>query len=767
MTGNEKNADRSGYAQPVPDTPVDVELLSQAIIELNILRKSTSLYPPTHSAIAHSVDRSFAALEKLHAFYPSLTIGVAKECLLVQNEALDPRNPIHKEFSLALYHHFIAAVTFHEGLQREEILDFIKFLTMSPEEIRSSGTSARVLENTGVTHIQIQEINYSDFHLTEEEEIKRETLQKEQRSNTDIWRDFVGNLVSGRLGGNGQGISHDGCGIAPSEIAEFLNHRKLDVRLALELYEEIMATRPGTILNQPLDKFILLLKDLRPELRNQFLQVTFDHLPERPEEPGEDLEAQLAVAMLQKANSDGREISPSLLALVETLSNIAEQETDLPVVHPPEISVEDMREASVRLFDRERYEDYVDSGYRQMLQELNARHSNIHDHVFRPAGLAAGQASVSPSLSSREKSARSDSEPRAFIGELSECFDESSVNSRIANLLLGFLDQEIKAEEYEKYCGKLIDRVLVLVGKGEFDFLVRVLGTLQVHAAEKPENVREIAEKYSRVLFTPEMISRLIDFLKNSCGKDFEKARSCLFALVDSGYPELLKLYVEDEAGTLNKAILDFLIEFGDGRFGQVYGYLTNPRPFVIRNTLDFIQAVGDLGAVPFIGKLLAHDEPMIRIDALSALLHLGAPEAVAAVRKALQSKTHEECLRAIELSGEYCIHDVVEDLLALVKIRPWHKWEYKITEAAIKSLGKIGDPRALGVLQKLAKTAWSLYPGCLASVKLVLFASLGGYPKDNLGEIIETGRRANDRIVRMIAERLSAHGSASDAPLC
>ena len=45
--------------------PLDARLLSEAVIELNISRRSVGLYPPGHSFITSAIDRAFDLLQKL------------------------------------------------------------------------------------------------------------------------------------------------------------------------------------------------------------------------------------------------------------------------------------------------------------------------------------------------------------------------------------------------------------------------------------------------------------------------------------------------------------------------------------------------------------------------------------------------------------------------------------------------------------------------------------------------------------------------------
>ena len=94
------------------ELPLDTLLLSEAVIELNISRKNVGIYPPGHVQITRSIDRAFEILQSLFEVRPEMTLGVAKDTLLVGHDYLDQKNPVYRDFALSLNQQGIAAVTF-------------------------------------------------------------------------------------------------------------------------------------------------------------------------------------------------------------------------------------------------------------------------------------------------------------------------------------------------------------------------------------------------------------------------------------------------------------------------------------------------------------------------------------------------------------------------------------------------------------------------------------------------------------------------------
>ena len=77
--------------------------------------------------------------------------------------------------------------------------------------------------------------------------------------------------------------------------------------------------------------------------------------------------------------------------------------------------------------------------------------------------------------------------------------------------------------------------------------------------------------------------------------------------------------------------------------------------------------------------------------------------------------------------------------------------------ENIIKALGHIGDPRAIPLLEKLARTFFTFYPKCHFQMKVVLFESLIHYPPQKITTLITIGKKLKDKRISKICERLLA----------
>jgi len=63
--------------------PLDATLLSDAVIELNISRRSVGRYPPEHPIVRTSIEKALTHLQNLFAIRASITLGIGQDMLVV------------------------------------------------------------------------------------------------------------------------------------------------------------------------------------------------------------------------------------------------------------------------------------------------------------------------------------------------------------------------------------------------------------------------------------------------------------------------------------------------------------------------------------------------------------------------------------------------------------------------------------------------------------------------------------------------------------
>ena len=726
------------------ELPLDTRLLSEAVIELNISRKNVGIYPPGHIQIIRSIDRAFDILLRLFEVRPEMTLGVAKDTLLVGQDYLDRKNPVYRDFALSMNQQGIAAVTFMSGLDKEELVRFHRILTTKPEDIRAAGGIEAVMSVSGIRHIRIMAIDYAGFHVTEEQEIFKPSAKAAEKSGVDVWQDFVSLLSSGALAGQGKGVSlKDAEEINPAELARLLNERKLDPAAAVQSYDRIISSyvrgaaekkEPTHEQSKTLASLNTLLKDLNPELRKQFLSVAFQRASSSASSVGAEevlggLTDDMVIEMLTQANAEGREISPTLTGLVGKLVK-AHDQGEVPVGQRHEWSTGPsapviLPEHMQKLFDREKYEEYVSADYDAMLKQMTEA----------PLAVSADFP----------------------LEEYAKTLEDARLDFQIGRALLAFMEENIEEEDYKEFGEKLIAVVPQFLETGNFELLFDISETLRRHAAEKPApGIREAAGNARKIFSGPEFITKALHAFEVWMKEKGQEAAGLMQSLGPDVVPGLMDIFSRDESVGGRRILFNLLCLFGETATREAEKRLSDPRAYYVRNLLIFIRRAGTPSSIPHIKPLLRHPEQSVRMEALSTLLKFKDPDSVKFLRDAILSDDPDIASQAFALSGQYRVSNVTEDVLARIKRVILFDADYRWNEEIIKTLGEIGDPRAIPDLEKLARAGWSLYPQSRVRMKETLFESLGRYPRARIANLLKIGEGLKSDKIKRACKKLS-----------
>jgi HEAT repeats/PBS lyase HEAT-like repeat len=726
------------------ELPLDTRLLSEAIIELNISRKNVGIYPPGHIQITRSIDRTYDIFLKLFEVRPEMTLGVAKDTLLVGQDYLDRKNPVYRDLALSMNQQGIGAVTFMKDMEKEELVRFHRILTARPDDIRANGGIEKVIADAAIRHIRVVALDFSSFHMTEEQEIVRPQTMKEEGSGADFWQDFITHLSAGSLAAPGEGVAlNESERVDPAELARLLNERKLDPNAAIESYDRIISSyvRGSAEKKQltheqskTLARMNDLLRSLNPELRKQFLSVAFDRIATHKTGPVADQESviggmtdDLVVEMLEEANAEGREISPTLASLVSKLGRTrpvaegrqADRRTGpaAPVVLPDNLQA---------LFEREKYEEYVTDDYRKMLRQLSDEPST-------------------------------DAEPFPLEEHIKSLEDEH-LDFQIGRALIAFMEENMDEEDYREFANKLVTVMPQFLESGNFEMLWDIFETLRRHAAEKPvKGIRDIAEETRKFFTDPEFITKALEAFDRWMREKGQAAAGLLQAMGPDTVPGLLEIYSRDEAVGGRRVLFNLLCLFGDTAIREAQKRLRDPRAYYVRNLLLLIRRAGTASAAGSVRPLLQHRDQAVRLEALSTLLKFKDAGAVNSLREALHASDPDFASHAVTLAGQYRITDVTGDVLSKIKRAVLFETDYAENEEILRALGNIGDPRAVPELEKLARASWTLYPRSLMRMKETIYESLGRYPRESISGLLKIGEGMNSDKVRRICGQYQA----------
>ncbi len=733
--------------KPTADSFPDIACIADAISELNITRKNVLIYPDEHAQIQSSITRSFDALYRFFTTSSKLLVTITDKALIIGNEVLDPHNKRFKEFADSLRQHEIVSIAFLKGLEKDEILRFFRLIAARPETIRKQGGIEKAVRGNTLFHIEIKTIDFSKLHLTEETKIiVDQTNKKTEIDSNSTWHKLVMSLVSGIITDSELGVDlFDMRQVPPVELAKFLNDQKLDsihsarvfeqlFQISLNKIEQVETDSPQT--SQHFDNINILLQELNPKLRSQFLSITFQHCNLEPDQLKSQkriggLQEHFIIEMMRQANDQEQEISPSLIDFVQKIANIKDlsssswnQKQD-SLKNRPEIQPEEVE----TLFKRESYEKYVTEEYGDMLSDL----------------AATGQAEVTL-------------DPKQFsIEQHLETLEEKNLDFQIGRVLIAFMNENIEPDEYLDYSKRLISifNEISISSNEDFLFLKEIFLNFKLHAIHKsnPE-LQSIAKNSINEIEKPLFFSRAVDAFDKLGEQENGEAIDFLVLLGPKIVPELVNMFAKYESPKNGIHLINLLSNFSEAACNEIKKRIHDPRPSYVKNLVILTREIGNIEIAPYLDHLLDHNDEEIKLETLSALLQFNNPKAGKFLCQLLSSNQPGIVSQAIQLSSRYKVQEAAEHIVKMIRNPALFRSAIQKNENLIIALGNIGNPVVIPFLENLAKTSFTFFPKSLSKMKQTIFETLGQYPDEVISPLLKIGIQIKDKKINEICKQ-------------
>ena len=163
-------------AGPPPSAPTVNEKaalsreLADFLIELSIALHKHAMYPEGHPSLAPAAAGVTRRAEHLFEGRTTLALGVARQQLVIEGVATDPKNPLLAELAGRLHRHHLGAVTFHRGLRVAEVTDVLKTLAIDGERSGDPLGLGPPQRLRAWDHIRLHSITYERLELLPEDE---------------------------------------------------------------------------------------------------------------------------------------------------------------------------------------------------------------------------------------------------------------------------------------------------------------------------------------------------------------------------------------------------------------------------------------------------------------------------------------------------------------------------------------------------------------------------------------------------------------------
>jgi len=144
--------------------------LADFLIELSIALHKHAMYPEGHPSLAPAAAGVTRRAEHLFEERATVALGVARQQLVIEGVATDPKNPLLSELAGRLHRHHLGAVTFHRGLRVTEVVDVLKTLAAEAERTGQPLGLGAPEQLRAWDHVRLHPVTYERLELLQEDD---------------------------------------------------------------------------------------------------------------------------------------------------------------------------------------------------------------------------------------------------------------------------------------------------------------------------------------------------------------------------------------------------------------------------------------------------------------------------------------------------------------------------------------------------------------------------------------------------------------------
>lgn len=704
--------------------PLDAKLLSEAVIELNISRRSIGMYPADHPIVKESIERAFVCLKKLFEIRSAITLGIAGDTLVVDEYKLDRKNAVFREFANSVHNKGIAAITFLSGLSKEELTGVHELITA--KDMPTGKGLMEMAASKNMHHIILSPLDFESFRFVE-------GGRKSSETSGGIWEDYTYGLLSGEL----SAVAADSgmiLNIPPEDVARVIN-KATEGDYTAESYDRVITAylkrKEGSKLSkESYNKFVSFIDKLSPELKRQFLSRSFAQITENINE----IEHMIADMTTDDFNRIARVFAENSSVIPVTLKNLIDK---LSTVKQDSVGkfdffskgkavVDDVElgEDILKLFDEDHFKTYVSDAYQQDLSEMLTKHPEHYE--LKQVEL------------------------------IEECREEV-IDWTMLGVMIEILESDwVSGEDYLALITKLSEHTFVFIETGRFEEILGVYNAVASHSFNG--RFKSDASNMIEYFFHSEdFVSKFMDAIRLWGRKDREGAFRLARALKRSVILPLINALLSEPDPIMRKFFLSVLKAIGPDVNPYVIKKLNDKRWFVVRNMLYLLRECDGRSYLSYIKKFVKHKNTSICIEAVKTLLHFKTPDAIPFLKLYLRSENEDLRRAAVRLAGSCRVKEAVPYLVRLLQKRDIFGVESISKAEAVQALGEIGDTSAIKALLALYNSRSLFYREYLEELKVEIFKTLEKYPADSIQELIASGLRSNNKEIRSISERLTS----------
>jgi len=675
------------------------------VAELIIFRRHLQSYPATHPVVTAALQKTMAGFAQFIADGKALTLGVARQGLLLQNEPLGAEIQKIRDFAATLSSFGIISISFTVKLQPEELNAFIAIINRPRNEVWENGGIKQAFENAGIHSIKIHVIDPSVFTLTDE---------LVAGYSADPWDIFVRKLLDGYFSVSPERLMQlisappdelaTEFGAIIAEIPEEEHQQSIrtlaDFFVGLANRQEISGLQDDL-----LDKIASFITGIPSNLRCDFILNIYkasENMTGFSEQLLQRIPGDAFLEAMQSVATHGGNIPEMLLKLMQRLSaqSVSTPDLDAAIAAPGGAG-------KVRVLLRESaVEEFVPPAYQKALMAI----------------LATDSLPV---------------ESMHALGELNKTLEYDHLESKVGDIISEIIREIPMGERGDGIRNNLMGLASHHLMNGDFNSLERTCRVI----------LDEWNDLASAALFDPGFIQEILD-AASVLGRDkFQDIRSIIFTVGHPFVVPLMDRLFAEENRSLRRFWFDCLSDLGEMTRNAALERLDDERWFVVRNLIIMLRAFNDQEVQRQVRMLVNHPNPRVCKEAMKNLLSYGDPGADKLLLQDMEGSDPERKMVAVQVAEMSSNPKVVGSLLAIIESGGIREYSLELKVSAVQTLAAIGSPQALPKLKEILSTGRLLHPGKHAQLKVAIIRALPRFPaplsRPILEEIAATGGKA------------------------
>lgn len=312
--------------------------LSEFLIEFSIALHKHAIYPEGHPLLASSETRLALGLAALLETRGTLSLGVARNQLVIEGVATDPVNPLLRELAQRLHRHHLGAVKFARGVRDAEVADLLRTLAVEGSRVETPLGLGPAEALRRWEHIRLFALTFEHLELLDDDKDEQKKDESELRDGqrfraAQLWIGLARAALASELGG-GEG-EHTPSAADPTVIAKAIDEHQREqaydqviVGYLLQISTELQRGGGGSETASLRRRVSRLVSSLNPETLRKLLEMGGDAM-QRKQFVLESIQGMAVDAIVElakaAADSSGQTISHSLIRMLNKLAVHAER----------------------------------------------------------------------------------------------------------------------------------------------------------------------------------------------------------------------------------------------------------------------------------------------------------------------------------------------------------------------------------------------------------------------------------------------------------